>query len=240
MATNIIPQRVLAIGAHPDDLEIQCGGTLARFAQQGVFVSMAIATNGSAGHMLIGPKELANIRHQEAEKSAKIIGATLYWLGYGDELIIDDIKTRLTFVEVIRKSSPDLIITHDPQDYHPDHRIVSRLVFDASFLSGLPNIKTESPAHPGVQPLYYFDIFNSACFQPSEYVDICGVFETKRQMLACHATQIKWMKDHDNLDILSMIEAHGRGRGLQCGVVYAEAFRSEMVWPRLRTYRLLP
>jgi LmbE family N-acetylglucosaminyl deacetylase len=240
MMAGTFPKCILAIGAHPDDLEIQCGGTLAHFVKRGTVVCMAIATNGSAGHMLITPKKLAQIRRQEAEMSAAKIGANLFWPGYDDELIANDIETRLAFVQLIRQAKPDLIITHDPQDYHPDHRVVSRLVFDASFLSGLPNIKTKSPFHPGVQPLIYFDTFGGVGFQPSEYVDISDTFETKREMLACHISQVKWMKDHDQLDILEIIEIHGRERGLQCGVEFAEAFRSETAWPRLRSYRLLP
>jgi LmbE family N-acetylglucosaminyl deacetylase len=240
MMADTFPQRVLAVGAHPDDLEIQCGGTLARFVKRGTVVCMAIATNGSAGHMLIAPKKLARIRRQEAEMSATKIGATFFWLGYDDELINNDIETRLAFVELIRQAKPDLIITHDPHDYHPDHRVVSRLVFDASFLSSLPNIKTKSVPHHGVQPLIYFDTFGGVGFQPSEYVDISDAFEIKREMLACHASQVKWMKDHDQLDVLEMIEIHGRERGLQCGVKFAEVFRSETVWPRLRSFRLLP
>ena len=69
-------KRVLAIGAHPDDLELQCAGTLAKFARMGVAISMAIATDGSAGHMLIPPKELAEIRHGEAQEAAQCIGAS--------------------------------------------------------------------------------------------------------------------------------------------------------------------
>ncbi|RPI99153.1 MAG: PIG-L family deacetylase, partial [Chloroflexi bacterium] len=74
-------RRVLAVGAHPDDLEILCGGTLARYARQGDHVTMAIATDGSAGHMLIPPEELAGIRRAEAQAAAALIGADLHWLG---------------------------------------------------------------------------------------------------------------------------------------------------------------
>jgi N-acetylglucosamine malate deacetylase 1 len=232
--------RVLAVGAHPDDLEIQCGGTLARFAKMGAVISMAIATDGSAGHMLILPDELAVIRHSEAKEAARLIGAELYWMGFSDEMIFDDIATRLHFVEVIRKARPDLILTHNPDDYHPDHRRVSRLVFDASFLSGLANITTKSPFHPGVQPLYYFDSMGGIEFQPTEYVDITETFEVKREMLSRHKSQVKWLFDHDQIDILANIELSGRNRGFQCSVALAEGFRPEFSWPRLRTYRVLP
>ena len=100
-------------------------------------MSIAIATDGSAGHMVIPPKELAEIRRREAEKSAKMIGADFYWMGYVDEYLFEDIETRLHFVELIRKAKPDVIIMHNPEDYHPDHRAVSRLLFDALFVSSL-------------------------------------------------------------------------------------------------------
>ena len=241
MSSDQTPKRVLAVSAHPDDLEIMCAGTLAKYVREGVKVSMAIATDGRGGHMVIPPKELAEIRHREAERAAKIIGADFYWLGdYVDIMLFEDIETRLRFVELIRKAKPDLIITHNPEDYHPDHRIVSRLMFDASFVSGLKNVETESPFHPGVQPLYYFDTVSGANFHPTEFVDITDTFEIKREMLACHESQIKWLKDHDNVDMFNMMEALIETRGFQCGVKYAEAFRAEPVWPRFRTFRMLP
>ena len=240
MATDQNPKSILAVGAHPDDLEILCAGTLAKYAKQGVKLSMAVATDGSAGHMIIPPKELAEIRHGEAEKAAKMIGADFYWMGYRDEYLSEDIDTRLRFVELIRKAKPDVILTHYPQDYHPDHRALSRLMFDASFVSGLKNVETESPFHPGVPPLYYFDTITGANFHPTEYVDVTETFEIRQQMLSCHESQSKWLKDHDNVDLLHMAETLIRARGYQCGVMFAEAYCAEPVWPRPRPYRVLP
>jgi LmbE family N-acetylglucosaminyl deacetylase len=240
MKSDHSPKNILAVGAHPDDLELCCAGTLAKFAKQGVKVSMAIATDGSAGHMIIPPKELGVIRHREAEKAAKLIGADLYWMGSQDGFLFEDIDSRLRFIEVIRKAKPDVIITHDPQDYHPDHRAVSRLIFDASFESGIKNLATESPFHPGVQPLIYFDRVAGTGFQPTEFVDITETFEIKREMLACHESQLKWLRDHDNVDFIEMMVTLSSARGYQCGAKYAEAFRSETVWPRPRPYRVLP
>jgi LmbE family N-acetylglucosaminyl deacetylase len=231
---------VLAVGAHPDDIEIVCAGTLAKYASRGVKISIAVATDGGAGHMKIPPKELAAIRHDEAEKAAGLLGADFYWLGYGDEMLFEDLATRMAFVELIRKAKPDLILTHSPEDYHPDHRVVSRLMFDASFVSGLKNVETETPYHPGVQPLFYFDTISGLNFHPTEYVDISETFELKQEMLACHQSQITWLKDHDNVDFLFMTETVIRTRGFQCGVEFAEAFRHETVWPRPRPYRVLP
>jgi LmbE family N-acetylglucosaminyl deacetylase len=232
--------RVLAVGAHPDDVEILAGGTLAKYTQAGAQVSIAIATDGSAGHMLIPPDELAGIRQREARQAASLIGADFYWLGYRDELLAEDIPTRLAFVDLIRAARPDVILTHNPEDYHPDHRATSRLVFDASFTSGLPNIKTEHPAHPGVPALFYFDSPGGTNFIPTEFVDIAATYEVKRAMLACHASQVKWLADHDHIDILDVIYITSRSRGLQCGSHLAEGFRSELAWPRQRPARLLP
>jgi len=231
---------VLAIGAHPDDIEILCGGTLAKYAELGVDVSMAVMTDGALGHMVIPPDELAEIRHEEAAKSADIIGADFYWLGFKDASLINDLEIRMTLVELIRKTKPDMIITHSPNDYHPDHRGTSDLVFGATFLSGLKHVETESSYHEGVQPITYMDTINSSNFIPTEYVDISNVIQTKIKMIRSFESQVKWLKDHDDVDFLDMIQVQSKARGYQCGVEYAEAFKLENVWPRSRTYRLLP
>src|SRR2546427_3830314 len=232
--------RVLAIGAHPDDLEILSGGTLARFAARGDAVTMLVMTDGSAGHAEIPATELAVIREQEARAAAAVIGAEFVWLGLPDEFVFNDEPTRRRLLEAIRAARPDLILTHDPDDYHPDHRATSRAVFDASFVMGLPNVETPSPPHPGVAPLYYFDTLAGVGFQPAEYVDITGTFATKRSMLAAHDSQVAWLRHHDAIDIQGFMETVARFRGLQCGGDYAEAFRPAHAWPRLRPERFLP
>jgi LmbE family N-acetylglucosaminyl deacetylase len=231
---------VLAIGAHPDDLEILCAGTLARCAERGDRVTMLVMTDGSAGHAEIPAAELARLREGEARAVAALIGAEFVWLGLRDEFVFNDDPTRLLLLNAIRGARPDLILTHSPDDYHPDHRATSRAVFDASFIMGLPNVRTENPAHPGVATLYYFDTLAGHGFLPTEYVDISAAWETKRQMLACHATQVDWLRHHDAIDIFDFMETVARFRGLQCGVRHAEAFRLADAWPRVKPRRLLP
>jgi len=231
---------VLAVGAHPDDLEVLCGGTLARYARMGVKVSMAVSTDGAAGHMVIPPEELAEIRYVEAKASAAVISADFYWLGLRDGTLYDTLENRMIYVELIRKARPDVIITHCPNDYHPDHVAVSKLMFGASFLSGLKNVRTESPFHAEVQPLIYMDTVNGSNFLPTEYVDVTETWSIKRKMLESFNSQIEWMKDHDHVDFFQMVEIQTRSRGFQCSVEFAEAFGSESVWPRARARRLLP
>jgi LmbE family N-acetylglucosaminyl deacetylase len=232
--------RVLAIGAHPDDLEILCGGTLARFVRRGDAVTMLVMSDGSAGHAQIPAAELAALREREARAAAAVIGAELVWLGLPDEFVFNDEPTRRRLLDAIRAARPDLILTHAPMDYHPDHVATHRAVFDASFIMGLPNVQTPSPPHPGVAPLYYFDTLAGQGFLPTEYVDITDTFAVKQEMLQQHASQVEWLQHHDGIDIVAFMETVARFRGLQCGVPYAEGFRHADVWPRLKTTRLLP
>jgi len=232
--------RVLAIGAHPDDLEILCGGTLAKFARQGDDVTMLVMTDGSAGHARIPAAELAAIREREARAAAAVIGAELVWLGLPDEFVFNDEPTRKRLLDAIRAARPDLILTHAAADYHPDHVATHRAVFDASFIVGLPNVVTPSPPHPGVPPLFYFDTLAGVGFLPTEYVDVTDTFAVKQEMLRSHASQVEWLLHHDRIDILAFMETVARFRGLQCGVTYAEGFRAASVWPRVQPRRLLP
>lgn len=234
------PLRILAIGAHPDDLEILCGGTLAKYAAQGYSITMAIATDGSAGSTDFSSNELKEIRKLEAEESAKIIHARSIWMDEPDEQLFETKETRFKIMDVIRAARPDLIITHSPIDYHPDHQVTSNAVLNASFISSLPNIKGKFEAHSLIPPIYYMDTLAGVNFQPDEYVDISNQFETKKRMLSCHKSQIKWLKDHNDIDVLEFIEIVARFRGYQAGIKYAEGFQRAPYWLRITPTRLLP
>jgi LmbE family N-acetylglucosaminyl deacetylase len=190
--------------------------------------------------MEIKPPELARIREREARTAAEMIKAEFIWLGFPDELVFNDRETRLAVVDAIRQARPDLIITHAPDDYHPDHCVVSSLVFDTSFVASLPNIETDQPAHATVPPVYYMDTLAGKGFHPTEYVDISQTMATKRDMLACHNSQLTWLNDHDDIDVMEFMEVVARTRGFQCNVPYAEGFRQADVWPRTPPERLLP
>ncbi len=232
--------RVLAVGAHPDDCEFYCMGTLARYIELGHQVTIAVATDGRGGHMVLKPDEVARVREQEARRAARLIGAGFIWLGFTDEFLGDDRETRMRFVDAIREARPDVIITHAPDDYHPDHRATSSIVFNASFVATVPNIPTNHPAHGVVCPLFYMDTPTGKGFIPTDYVDITGTFETKKRALACHESQLTWLKDHDNMDALEWMEIQALARGIQCGARHAEGFRQADTWPRTPAKRLLP
>jgi LmbE family N-acetylglucosaminyl deacetylase len=233
--------RVLAVGAHPDDLEILCAGTLARFARAGHEVVMCHATLGNRGSYVHSAEEIGRIRLQEARRAAAVIGARHETLGLPDaEVSGEDPAQRRLMVDLVRRTRPDVILTHWPSDYLSDHNHVSKLVFDASFAATLPLFETEHPSHDRVTPLLYFEPLMGLGFQPQEYVDVTEVIDLKTEMLEAHQSQLRWLRDHDGVDIVEQMRAVARFRGLQSGVDFAEGFVQCRTWLRGTTRRLLP
>ncbi|RKP58263.1 PIG-L family deacetylase [Cohnella endophytica] len=233
---------VLAICAHPDDAEIWCGGTLAKYAMRGDKVTIAIATNGEVGSATHTKEEIADIRKKETFAAAQVIGAEVIWMGYPDEFLFDSENTRLTFIEAMRSSHSDVVLTHWPDDlYNPDHTITGRIANDVAIMTTVPNIKTASPPLDKIPIVYFMESVAGLGFQPEEYVDITETFELKREMLAQHKSQIgDWLQDQYGSNAMEMIEVTSRFRGIQCGVRYAEGFIRAKAYPRNIVGSLLP
>ncbi|MEW6622846.1 MAG: PIG-L family deacetylase [Bacillota bacterium] len=225
--------RVLGIGAHPDDLEIGCGGTLAKYKKAGHYVALAAVTWGEKGHFDLSPEELAGIRAAESKKAGAIIDAEVFDLGLKDgEVIAESLENRLIVIDIIRQTSPDIIITHPPQDYHPDHMAVNKLVLNATFLATVPHFKTEHPAVENVPQVYFMETFMGVDFLPQIYVDISKTLDMKIRMLEAHQSQLKWLKEHDAIDIIEYVRTSARFRGFQCGTTHAEGFIKHFNYPR--------
>ena len=239
---------ILAIGCHPDDVEIACAGTLAKCVKRGDKVIVCHTSSGDLGHVIIPPDELKVIRAKEAKKAGSLAGIEVIWGGFDDLNIYDGNKeARDKMVDVIRYANPDVIITHDPDDYMPDHTAVSRLVFDASFTATLPNYtdyphvySSEDGEAAKLVPIYYMDTLAGVNFNPTEYVDVTDEIDLKLEMLECHESQLVWMREHDGIDFADMVKTCSRYRGYQCGADYAEGFRQCQVYLKGTTKRLLP
>ncbi|HZG78853.1 MAG TPA: PIG-L family deacetylase [Paenibacillus sp.] len=231
---------ILAIGAHPDDIELQCAGTLAKYAMLGHDVYMAVVTNGDKGNYDIEPEALATIREAEFREACGVIGATPIWMGYPDELLTNDLETRMAFVDVLRSVDPDLVITHGPNDYHPDHRYTHELVLDAVSLAGVDRVVTSKPSTRRQANLYYMDNLGGIAFAPTELVDITDTIERKKEALSKHKSQLSIFMDLLEVDLLDMIETTGKFRGYQAGCKYAEGFTKAEAWYRGLSKRLLP
>ena len=184
---------------------------------------------------------LSVIRAGEAKRAGAMAGIEVICADFGDLDIFDNNKAaRDRIVDVIQYADPDFIITHNPDDYMPDHTAVSRLVFDASFSATLPNYKSKTGKAAKLVPIYYMDTLAGVNFNPTEFVDISEEIDLKLEMLNCHESQIVWMRDHDHIDFPDMVKTCSRYRGYQCGAEYAEGFRQCQVYLKGTTKRLLP
>jgi LmbE family N-acetylglucosaminyl deacetylase len=233
--------RVLAVGAHPDDLEILCGGTLARYVREGHEVVMCHATKGDRGSYQHTMEEIGRIRGEEARRAAEICGAEYVSLGLSDtEVNANDPAQKRLVVDLVRDARPDVIVTHSRGDYMGDHEEVSRLVFECSFHASVPLLETGKPAHAVVPPIYFMETVGGLGFAPTEFVDVTGTIDVKVAMLEAHDSQLTWLRDHDGVDIVENMRVATAFRGLQCGVRYAEGFTPCQTWLRGTTTRLLP
>ena len=234
--------RVLAVGCHPDDLEIACGGTLRKYVEQGADVYTCHVANGNQGHVVIEPKELAEIRAKEFEAASAVIGAKgTFNLDVGDMLVNShDPAIMDAMADVVRFTRPDVIICHNDTDYMQDHTEASRIATNGSFCSGLNHRPRQYEAFSSFIPVFFMDTLAGVGFQPTHYVDITNQIDTKIKALECHESQLKWMFEHDHIDFADMVRTCSKYRGYQCGVPYAEGFRPYNVYPRYCTKNLLP
>lgn len=233
--------RVLALLAHPDDMELCCSGTLIKYKKQGHDVIACHACNGNMGHMVIMPPELREIRINEAKKAGAMAGFEMMTADFGDLTTnAADLSQQKEIIRIIRYANPDVIITHNPEDYMVDHVELSRLVFNVSFAASCPHFKPELGPASKVTPIYYVENDNGLNFVPTHYVDITEEMELKEQMLRCHESQLVWLRDHDGVDVVADQRTRARFRGIQCGVQYAEGFRQLIADQRMRADRMLP
>lgn len=233
---------ILAIGAHPDDIEMQCAGTLALYAQAGHKVFMAIATSGNVGSPTHTRDEIGAIRKQEQINSCAMIGAELIWMGFDDEWLMYDRETRYRFVDAIREADPDIMFIHGPGDYHPDHRISGQVAEDARIPASVRLVETDLPYITKVPHMFYMDNPTGIGFEPEAYVDISSVMKLKQGMLRAHVSQDAWIRAvyGDDVSITDMMDKNAASRGQQMNVAFAEGFREVKTYPRTGNFGLLP
>ena len=231
---------ILAVGAHPDDLEICCAGTLAKYAAMGHKIGMAVMTDGATGSSTIPASELVQLREKEARASAAVIGAKFYWLGFPDGKLEYNVETRMKLNSVVRDFRPELIITHNPEDYISDHRITSKHVVDVGLWAHVGPLIPDEKGLDAVPSVAFMDPLNGVGFIPERYIDISQYIDTKKKMLMCHRTQQDWLSDYGNVNYVDMIDVNGRYRGFQSGVAYAEGFRIWQGWQTSKCEPIMP
>lgn len=233
-------ERVLAVGSHPDDVDFLCGGTLALYAQEGVAVTIAIATRGDIGSPTGTRDEIAWTRRRESEEAAGMIGADVIWLGYDDEFLFSDRDSRLSMIDAIRRSRPDVMFILSEADYHPDHRTAGTLARDARVPATVPLIETRFPALEVAPATFITDTYATHRFEPEGFVDITSSMDTKLGMLAAHRSQEHWIGSVYGTDMLEPARVQARFRGAQAGTTFAEGFQLLRDYPYTGGWELLP
>jgi len=197
---------VLAIGAHPDDIELGCGGTLLAHAAQGDDISMLVMSAGE-----LGPQD-ENSRADEQRTASRVLGANLYWGRFEDTRVPSSSETVAVISDVMERVRPDVVYTHSPQDSHQDHRATALATFGA--------------ARRSCRVLCY-EAPSSLNFTPLIYVDIAACLDGKLDALRAHMSQVL----RNGLVDLEAVEAQARYRGFQGRIRLAEAFEVErFVW----------
>jgi len=235
---------VLCTAAHPDDIELQCAGTLIRYVKEGHKVYMAVACTGNVGTKIHTEEEIEAIRVVEAQKAAAIIGAELIMLGFKDGEVWQNNDTWKTFVDLIRRTNPDVILTHDRDDYVHDHSNVGEMTYRAAIWASVNHIpNTKYPPIDHIPTVFYFDTVGThRVAPPDHYVDITDEFEQKLEAFKQHESQHGdyLEKEFGVSNFFEVIEVVNKLRGFQSGCKYAEAFRVVQTWPNHRSYRMLP
>ena len=188
--------RILVLGAHPDDADIKVGGTSALWCDAGHVVKLVSVTDGGAGHQTLRRPALVERRRAEAKAAGAVIGAAYDVLDLPDGGLLPTLEARQQIIRLIRGFRPDLIVTHRPTDYHPDHRYTAQLVGDAAYMVTVPAVCPDTP-HLERNPviLYVSDTFKKPYpFQPDVVVDIGPSVERMMDMLHRHVSQFyEWL-----------------------------------------------
>ena len=221
---------ILAIGAHPDDVELGCAGTIAKEISKGKKVGIIDLTRGE-----LGTKGDANTRDTESNDAANLLGVEFREnLNFSDCFFSNDKEHQLKLVEVIRKYKPDLVICNAVQDRHIDHSKAAKLVTDACFLSGLKKIETtcESISQDPWRPVNVYHYIQWNNNEPDFVVDISDFIKNKLDAVMCYKSQFYDPNDNSEVtpistkNFLDSIEYRARDLGRLTGVEYAEGFNA--------------
>ena len=238
MRLNFDNERVLAVMAHPDDAELLCAGTLARAKADSAVIGICVMCRGDKG---VPPGDgiidVAEVRRNEAQQAADLLGASLLWFGSGDGELADTTENRRRLVALYHEFRPTLVLAHAAEDYHPDHRAAGVLAEATTWFAASRGHATAG-AEPLDQPpaLWWCDTIDTSDFQPEFYVHVTAQMDLKRRMLACHRSQLDRAGDGGFPPLAELLDRRSASRGAQSGVTAAEAFRNHHAFKRLRAW----
>ena len=220
---------VLAFAAHPDDVEMSCGATLAKYASLGKKVGIVDFTQGQ-----MGTRGTPELRLEEAEKSAEILKlAARENLGFEDIYFTNDIEHQLKVVEMIRKYQPDIVLANAQKDRHPDHEKAAAIVKIAVFLSGLEKLATtiEEVKQEPWRPRSVYHYIQSTMLDPDFVLDVSEFWELRNQAIYAFASQVHVPNSGGTETFISspefmlMLDARGKMLGQSIGAKFGEGFK---------------
>lgn len=189
-------ERILVLGAHPDDAEFFAGGFLSAHSDAGSAISIISVTNGQSGHHRMPSDQLVQRRRREAAASGAMLRATYATWDFPDGYLQPTLELREAIIRTIREYQPSLVLTHRPFDYHPDHRAVGLAVQDASYMVMVPRVVPGYPP-PEREPVVasMVDLFTRPCpFRPDIVLDVSQYLGRVLDLLSCHESQFfEWM-----------------------------------------------
>jgi LmbE family N-acetylglucosaminyl deacetylase len=197
------PIRLLVLGAHPDDAEFRAGGLAAMYRDLGHVVKFVSLTNGDAGHHLMRGEALAARRRKEAEAAGAVIGAEYAVWEHSDGWLLPTPDLRAQVIREIRTFKPDLVLTHRPDDYHPDHRACGHVVRDACFTVTVPAIVPDTPALRRDPVVAYLgdEFMRPTELRPDVVIDVGPKLDVIIAMLACHESQLfEWLPYNERVE----------------------------------------
>ncbi len=232
---------ILAFGAHPDDVEFLCGGTLLKYRKQGHKIFIALTTSGNIGSNVIeGREKIAAVREAEQIEAAKFYQAEVRFLRYNDEGLVDSEQLRKDVINTVRWAVPDVVFTNPPCDNSTDHNVTGTVVGRVLLSLVGKNVPSDVKPMDKFPSLFYWDTTAGINFVPEVYVDITHEFDRKVLALSCHKSQISWMGEFEDQEFIDTCRIMNEFRGLQAGCKYAEAFSAFRLHGVMPDFRLLP
>ena len=230
---------VLAIAAHPDDIEFLFAGTMIQLLRRGWDLHYANLCDGSRGSTTMNQQDCAACRLEEAKAACNVLGAKFYAPIYADMEASYTTANLKKVTAIVRMARPSIVLTHSPQDYMEDHEIACKLAVSAAFSHGMPNLESDPPVDVFMDPVTVYHaqpVGNTTPLgdpvKPHLFVNETDVIDKKIEALACHASQKQWLDESQGQDsYLETAREMSREVGRLSGrFEYAEGWRRHQHW----------
>ena len=199
---------IVSVGAHQDDIDLHCLGTLLKYHQRGganiTNVSVSNGDKGAQYDLSMPYEEVAAMRNAEATAIVEKLGGRFICMGQSDEYMHDTDESRNRLADILRETRADIVFAAPPVDYNTDHMVASQLAFHACLIAPVRTIFTDHDPLPQFPALFYMEPVAGLEWQPTHYVDISDVFDQKCELLLLYKSQMRNMEQFGGWDLVSL------------------------------------